>query len=1181
MTSLASLFGALEAVGIGLDVESARDAVWFAAQLAEKGAAGLLEGAPATTAAPITGAPAAPIAPPTAAAATTGQRTDAVRSRPVGERAIAPSPQSAPTLSRVRLPLAAGLSGERGVPGALRPLRRKQRSPAAGAIDEVATVRRATEDDLWLPVYRPVAERWLELALVVDEALSMLVWHEVARELRRVFRRAAAFRDVRVWRLATEDASVTVQSASSSAGGAASRTDRCPFGGGRRGLVLVMTDCVSDGWYDGRVVSLLERWSRDAPVALLQVLPERMWPRTALGETIAVTLRAAITAMTNPHLHWSAELPVPQAGWRCYGAGVSARLALFPVATAEPASLRRLARMVAGISRESMTGVLFDMTAQAPLAGAPAASPSDHVQRFWSVSSSAAAELASLLSAAPVQSTGMLRLLRRELLPSADASTEAEVLLSGLLVAPKDAGVTDRDLPLEFVPGVRQLLLENAPIDRVLEVLRRVAARVPIPGIMPLTFESWIVNPSAGAEQLQPGNDPVAARVADVLGQIGGAYARIVHPDARPERVYAEPETAGVATGPDVAQHAATDANAPAEPATGKTLRTVRIFVSSPGDTHVERDLLRDVVASLNASAALSLDMRLELVSWETTPAMVATPQQFINQQSMETGETADVFVGIMSRRYGTAMPDSARSGTEEEFRRALHRFRATGRPRILYYFDDSPTSNVGDLDVEQYRRVLQFRDDVMKEGIVGTYAGPSGFRSRVEPDLIKVLHGLASEPTARLEPHIDPHFARVEPFIDREDMLGQLSDWWERETGAPPVLSVSGPAGIGKTALAAEWLAGVAAAPRRGRIFAASAARPVEDVLQSAIAYFSGRELRQQQASVRELPSLLGTWLVGGRNLIVLDDFDSSGGEDIGVWEDAVRLFDRTAARLLLFGRYPVPREWVNFTGVSFVHLGALDLASSVELLRRRGAPNEPGAPASLLDAIARRANGNPETLCILADALADALRGGTMTFEALRQMPYFSSPIEVREWLEPSAERRVANARQPVAQSVACAILHTSEDLEWVSRLRAAIEPHMEGRATVETVNISVFDTEPKETADFDEWLERQHVLGVMISDELLRSPFYDRRVRRRLENLAAIVPVPIIVRPCEWQSEKWIVTRRVLAANTTPLSQHAGGSERAIGELSGEMIRVIEEVRLRLVSAPDRERRDRPRA
>jgi hypothetical protein len=41
-------------------------------------------------------------------------------------------------------------------------------------------------------------------------------------------------------------------------------------------------------------------------------------------------------------------------------------------------------------------------------------------------------------------------------------------------------------------------------------------------------------------------------------------------------------------------------------------------------------------------------------------------------------------------------------------------------------------------------------------------------------------------------------------------------------------------------------------------------------------------------------------------------------------------------------------------------------------------------------------------------------------------------------------------------------------------------------------------------------------------MISDELLRSPFYDRRVRRRLENLAAIVPVPIIVRPCEWQSE-----------------------------------------------------------
>ena len=124
--------------------------------------------------------------------------------------------------------------------GALRPLRRKVRSPAAGAIDETATVRRATEDDLWLPIYRPFAERWLEMALVVDEAVSMTVWQEVARELRRVFVRAAAFRDVRVWRLATEEPTVGVRPAKTRVGGdELPLTDRCPFGGGQALVALL------------------------------------------------------------------------------------------------------------------------------------------------------------------------------------------------------------------------------------------------------------------------------------------------------------------------------------------------------------------------------------------------------------------------------------------------------------------------------------------------------------------------------------------------------------------------------------------------------------------------------------------------------------------------------------------------------------------------------------------------------------------------------------------------------------------------------------------------------------------------------------------------------------------------------------------------------------------------------
>src|SRR6185295_14118908 len=123
---LEALFGALEAAGIGLDVESARDAVWLVTQLAGQGAAGVLNReAGTTTGSPAVAVPAGQTVTPQDATATAGQKPDPLASRTIADRAIAPSTQAAVTLSRVRLPLAAGLAGDRGVPGALRPLRRK------------------------------------------------------------------------------------------------------------------------------------------------------------------------------------------------------------------------------------------------------------------------------------------------------------------------------------------------------------------------------------------------------------------------------------------------------------------------------------------------------------------------------------------------------------------------------------------------------------------------------------------------------------------------------------------------------------------------------------------------------------------------------------------------------------------------------------------------------------------------------------------------------------------------------------------------------------------------------------------------------------------------------------------------------------------------------------------------
>ncbi len=364
-----------------------------------------------------------------------------------------------------------------------------------------------------------------------------------------------------------------------------------PFGGSRLGLVLVLSDCVSAGWYTGSVVSLLHRWSRDSPVALLQVLPERMWPRTGLGEATRVTIRAAATAVTNRHLHWAAELPLPEAGWRTRGVGVDpADLALFPVATADPASVRLLARMVAGTNDESMPAVLFDVNSIALPPETGTASAEERLRRFWNVSSAAACQLACLLAAVPAPSVAMLRLLRRELLPDADPSAEAEVLFSRLVRVPAGAEVHDGDLPLEFEPDVRVPLLENAPVGRVLEVLSRIAEQTTLPGIAAPTFASWIVNPTPAREHLVPGESAEAAHVASVLEQIGGAYARIVHPEAR--RITAVPIPEPAAARGDLPADQAPQAPLDAErsdtpPTTEQTTKAV-CFVISPFGQRVD-----------------------------------------------------------------------------------------------------------------------------------------------------------------------------------------------------------------------------------------------------------------------------------------------------------------------------------------------------------------------------------------------------------------------------------------------------------------------------------------------------------------------------------------------------------------------------------------------------------------
>jgi hypothetical protein len=141
------------------------------------------------------------------------------------------------------------------------------------------------------------------------------------------------------------------------------------------------------------------------------------------------------------------------------------------------------------------------------------------------------------------------------------------------------------------------------------------------------------------------------------------------------------------------------------EPAT----RTV--FLASPGGLAAERETFRDVSGRLNATLGQQLGVQLVPVLWEDQRPGFGRPQDLINRR----GDCADVFVGLLHRRWGSPTGRYS-SGFEEEFDRAAARRRAAGRPEIMLAFkrvDDDSLADPG----PQLCKVLEFRQAIEAGG--------------------------------------------------------------------------------------------------------------------------------------------------------------------------------------------------------------------------------------------------------------------------------------------------------------------------------------------------------------------------------------------------------------------------------------------------------------------------------
>ncbi|MFG2716145.1 SAV_2336 N-terminal domain-related protein [Streptomyces goshikiensis] len=446
------------------------------------------------------------------------------------------------------------LPGAPALARALRPLKQPFPRGRELGLDIEETIALSARTEEVTPVLAPLPERWFQLDLVVDGSPSMQVWRELADDLHVLLQRLGAFRTVRRWQLRTDpDGPPALYDAA----GTAVPPERLRDPHGRR-LVLVLSDCVADGWHAPEIWEALRDWVRSTATVLLNPLPPTLWPHTGLDGAV-VTLRARERGAR------SAELPfdLPD-GLRillaaAYPEALGTWLAC-PVAGISAADAAAWAGTLMAAGGGACEGVLIppggrfpDPEAEAPDPLAPEpdpepfapepepfASPELLLDAFRRVSSPAARRLAVLCSPQTELSLPVLRAVQAAMEPDSGTGAVAELVVSDLFE--HVPGTETGELRLRFRPGVREALHTSLSAEDAWQVYfalsRFVEAEAAQGPGLPVAVAT-----EAGPARIPYGLRPFAAASDAVLRLLGVAPARTSVP--------AEPVGADIAQGPE------------------------------------------------------------------------------------------------------------------------------------------------------------------------------------------------------------------------------------------------------------------------------------------------------------------------------------------------------------------------------------------------------------------------------------------------------------------------------------------------------------------------------------------------------------------------------------------------------------------------------------------------------
>ena len=403
---------------------------------------------------------------------------------------------------------------------ALLPFARRVPGLWANELDIDTTIERTAEaNGLPMLAFHPPLERWFEIHLLIDQSPSMAFWGDLAEAVATLFRWQGFFRDVRVWQFETGENKPRLLSGL----GRVERDIRGLIAPGGNRLFIALTDTLGKAWRSGEAFASLATLGEEHLVAIAHVFPQELWKRTVLERAIRRPLVSPRPGCSNSMLQIGAKLNTKEILYR------------FPIFNLSPEHFATFANFVAGNGGNSMQGVLIR-----PLKvesgesiedrfGSIEETPEQLLRGFLSDANPQSRELARVLAAVPLIPS-VMRLAQQRFFPKSKHWHLAEVFFSGLvqrsILSPEGAAVPDAWY--EFRPGIRELLLEDSPVQRTTEIWRGIGDFIRDNYGSLRGFQALVPNPQGSLQDTVTDRDYYFAEVnAAVFMTWGEEYAEL------------------------------------------------------------------------------------------------------------------------------------------------------------------------------------------------------------------------------------------------------------------------------------------------------------------------------------------------------------------------------------------------------------------------------------------------------------------------------------------------------------------------------------------------------------------------------------------------------------------------------------------------------------------------------